>query len=72
MSNKEIAACAEDLRQSLETGSLSERKAFIRNFVKEIRITGDNALMTYSLPMMPQGLTEEKIPVLAIERYGGR
>jgi DNA invertase Pin-like site-specific DNA recombinase/archaellum component FlaC len=69
---EEVAECAEDLRNALETSSLAERKAFIRSFIKEIRITGDDALMTYALPMLPGEVTEEKVPVLGIVHYGGR
>ncbi len=69
---EEVAECAADLRSMLETSSLSERKAFIRSFVKEVRITGDDVLVTYTLPMLPAGATEERLPVLAIVHYGGQ
>jgi site-specific DNA recombinase len=69
---EEVAECVEDLRNSLETGSLTERKAFVRSFVKEIRITGNDALMTYTIPTIPGQPIEEEILVLAIERYSGR
>ena len=36
---EEVRECATDLRDSLERGSLAERKAFIRGFVKELSIT---------------------------------
>jgi hypothetical protein len=56
----------------LEESSLVERKAFIQSFVKELKVTGDNVLITYSLPMLPAKVTEEKLPVLSIVHYGGR
>jgi site-specific DNA recombinase len=48
---EEVAECADDLRNVLDTSSLTERKAFIRSFVEEIRISGNDVLMTYSLPI---------------------
>jgi site-specific DNA recombinase len=68
---EEVRECAVDLRNSLERGSLAERKAFIRSFVKEIRIEGDEAKLTYILPMLPRGLREETESVLAIVNHGG-
>ncbi len=68
----EVREWATDLRNSLERGSLAERKAFIRGFVKEVRITGDEAKLTYTLPMLPRGLSEETESVLAIVHSGGR
>ena len=68
---EEVRECAADLRNSLERGSLAERKAFIRGFVKEVRIAGDEAKLTYTLPMLPRGLREETESVLAIVQHGG-
>ena len=35
----------------LEEGSLTERKAFIRSFVNEVRVTGNEVLLNYTIPM---------------------
>jgi hypothetical protein len=40
-SEKEIIKCAKDLKGLLERGSISERRSFIRSFVKAVRISGD-------------------------------
>ena len=40
--------------------------------MKEVRITGDEAKLTYTLPMLPRGLYEETESVLAIVYSGGR
>ncbi len=69
---EEVRECAAELRNSLERGSLTERKAFIRGFIKEVNITGDEAKLTYTLPMLPRGLREETESVLAIVHRGGR
>ncbi|MFC2058500.1 hypothetical protein ACFLTS_02510 [Chloroflexota bacterium] len=68
---KEVAECAADFRGLLQEGSLVERKAFVRSFVNEIKITGDQVLVTYTMPMSPRKLTKEKTPVLDIVQNGG-
>jgi site-specific DNA recombinase len=67
-----VAQCVADLRNLLNESPLTERKAFIRSFVKEVKVTGDEVLVTYTIPMLPRGLAEEKLPVLSIGHYGGR
>ncbi len=61
-----------DLRNLLSTSSLAERKAFLRSFVNEVKVTNDKVLLTYSLPMPQEGISEEEAGVLPIVRYGGR
>jgi hypothetical protein len=36
---------ADDLRSLLMNSSLAERKAFIRSFVEEVRVTGDEVVL---------------------------
>jgi len=67
-----VACCISDLRNLLNESSLSERKSFVRSFVKEVKVTGDEVLLTYTMPMLPKGITEEKLPVLSIVHDGGR
>jgi site-specific DNA recombinase len=69
---EEVKECAADLRHSMERGSIAERKSLIRGFIKEINIRGNEAKMTYTLPMLPRGVAEETESVLAIVHYGGR
>ena len=66
-----VASCVAELRDLLDGDSLAERKAFIRSFVKEVKVTGEDVLITYTIPMLPRGITEENLPVLCIEHYGG-
>ncbi len=70
-SKEEVAECVDELREMLDRNSLAEQKAFIRSFVKEVKVTGDDVLLTYTLPMLPDRVTEEKVPVLSIVHYGG-
>lgn len=69
---KAVADCLSDLRDLLTEGSFAERKTFIRSFVKEIKVTGDDALLTYTMPILPGGVTEERLSVLSIVQYSGR
>ena len=46
-----IAAYAQDMRRFLKKSELTETKAFVRSFVKEILVVPGDALMRYSVPM---------------------
>ena len=59
-----VTRCVDDLRNLLDESSITERKSFIRSFVKEIKVTGDEVLLTYTMPLPPEGTLEEKMPVL--------
>jgi len=37
----------------------------------ELRVTGEQVLVNYTVPMSPPKLKDEKNPVLDIVRYGG-
>ena len=69
---KTVAACVSDLYNLLSESSLAEKKSFVRNFIKEVKVTGDEVLLTYTMPMLSKGITEEKLSVLPIVHYGGR
>lgn len=60
-----------DLRNLLEESSLTERKSFVRSFVKEVKVTGDEVLLTHTIPLPPQGISEERVGVLYSVHYGG-
>jgi site-specific DNA recombinase len=68
---KVVAGYVSDLHNLLSESSLAEKKSFVRSFVKEVKVTGDNVLLTYTIPMLPTGMTEEKLPVLSIVHDGG-
>ena len=46
-----IAAYAQDMRDFLEESELTERRAFIESFVKEIMVIPGDALIRYTVPM---------------------
>jgi len=61
-----------DTQAVLREGTLVERKAFIRSFVKDIRVRGDQAMITYSIPAVPENVSLREVGVLATVQYGGR
>lgn len=45
---------------------------FIKSFVKELRVTGNEAILTYTMPILPEKITVEKERFLPTVQYGGR
>ncbi len=68
---KSVMGYVDNLRSVLDKGTLQERKAFIRSFVRSIKVTGDDAKLSYLMPVPPEWLAEEKVRVLYSVRYGG-
>ena len=62
----------DDLRRVLSESPLTERKAFVKSFVKEVRVQDNQATIEYTLPLLPQNLEREKMGVLPIVHHGGR
>ena len=67
-----VRSYVENLRDVLSDSSLVEQKAFIRSFVKEVRVTGKEVLLTYTMPLPPEGSLQETAGVLDTVQYGGR
>ena len=59
-----IEAYAKEMRDFLKQSELTERKAFIQSFVKEIVVVPGDALLRYTVPMPSDSL----IPGKAIEK----
>ena len=53
---EEITRYVADFRDFLKDGTIPERKALIRNFVESIEVVGDEATLTYTVPMPSDGL----------------
>ena len=68
---KTVTKYVKDLHDLLNGGSIAEKKTFLRSFIKEAKVTGTEVLLTYTIPMTPNKLTEEKIAVLPIEHLSG-
>ena len=48
---EEIARYVADFRDFLQEGTIPECKALIRNFVEGIEVVGDEATLTYTIPI---------------------
>ena len=59
-----------DFREFLQEGTFPERKALIRNFVEGIEVVGDEATLTYTIPMPSDGVTSESASVLDFVQSG--
>ena len=59
-----------DFREFLQEGTFPERKALIRNFVEGIEVVGDEASLTYTVPMPSDGVTRESASVLDFVQSG--
>ena len=68
--SEEIRAYVADFREFLEEGTFPERKALIRNFVQGIEVSGDEAELTYTIPMPAGGVTSERAAVLDFVQSG--
>ena len=67
---EEIKGYVADFREFLQEGTFPERKALIRNFVEGIEVTGDEAVLTYTVPMPNDGVTSESASVLDFVQSG--
>ena len=67
---EEIKEYVADFRGFLKEGTFPERKALIRNFVEGIEVTGDEATLTYTIPMPSDGVTRESASVLDFVQSG--
>ena len=61
---EEIKEYVADFRDFLKEGTIPECKALIRNFVEGIEVNGDEAVLTYTIPMPNDGVTSESASVL--------
>ena len=67
---EEVKEYVADFREFLEEGTFPERKALIRNFVGGIEVNGDEAVLTYTIPMPNDGVTSESASVLNFVKSG--
>ena len=67
---EEIVRYVADFRDFLKEGTIPERKALIRNFVEGIEVVGDEATLTYTVPMPSDGVISESASVLDFVNSG--
>ncbi len=66
-----VQAYASDLRNILEESDFTDRKAFLRSFIKKIVVYGERVVVTYKLPQRTPGVSNEIEEVLPIDNVGG-
>jgi len=59
-----------NLDRVLNDSSLNERRSFIRSFVKEVQVTDNNVMLTYTIPLLPDGIINEELGVPPIVQPG--
>jgi site-specific DNA recombinase len=62
---------ARDLRSLLEEADITERKAFLRSFIKRIEVNKGQVTIHYKLPMPPDGKIKQEVGVLPTVTLGG-
>ena len=68
----DAGAYVEELRRFLDGSELLERRAFIKGFIKEVNVKGNEGLIKYALPLPPDNIKEENLKVLPIVQYSGQ
>ena len=63
---------AAEMQDIICEGSLAHRKSFIRGFVKDIRVTGEKAVLSYAPPDLLDKVELNLEEVPRIVQYGGR
>jgi len=66
-----VKAYARDLRGLLEEADFTERKAFLRSFIKRIEVSKEQVTVYYDLPVPQDGRAKEETAVLPIDTPGG-
>ena len=68
---KMVTDYVEDLRGVIASGSLTERRSFIKSFVKEAVVQGNEVKLEYTFPVLKAGQKGEKQGVLSTVHVGG-
>ncbi len=67
-----VKSHVEDLRNLIEDSPLFERKSFIKSFIREVRVTGTEVLLSYNIPLSAGSASQETLVIPPIVHYGGR
>ena len=56
----DVTEYAQDLRSLLDEATSTERRAFVRNFVRVIQVMGKQAVLTHTIPAPPDTTSSAK------------
>lgn len=66
-----VTRSVNELNELLNNSQFAEKKSFVRTFVKEVKVTDNEVLITYTIPILPDGNDEDKLLVLSFGHDGG-
>jgi len=66
-----VKSYTKDLKSLLEESDITERKAFLRSFIKRIEINRDRVIVYYHLPLPRGEKGKVAAEVLPIDTFGG-
>ena len=67
-----VKSCVEELKNTLDDTSITERKSFIKSFVREVRVAGSEVSLDYTPPLLKGMMSRETFLVPPIVHDGGR
>ena len=67
-----VMECVDDLKNMLEESTITERKSFIKSFIREVRVTGAEVSLSYSPPLLSGMMSRETVLVHSIVHDGGQ
>ena len=59
-----VKLCADNLNNSMSRSPLINRRACIQGFIRDVKVTGREVLLTYTIPLKSAGISEENAGVL--------
>lgn len=67
-----VKSYIDELKDTLDGTSITERKSFIKSFVREVRVAGSEVSLDYTPPLLKGMMSRETFLVPPIVHYGGR
>ncbi len=67
-----VRDCVNGLRNMLDESTIPERKAFVKSFVREVRVTGSEVSLSYVPPLLAGMMSKETLSLPPIVHDGGR
>jgi len=71
MDDETVRRYVEDMRELLNESALTDRRSFVKSFVKEVKVTGNEVLLTYTAPLPPDMVLQEGMTVIDTVQHGG-
>ena len=69
---KTVVCYVEDLRDLLGQSCFTQKKSFVKSFVRRVKVTGSEVTINYTIPMPFGSISERVTSVPPIVHNGGR